>query len=142
MAREYFPKYCEVPRDVYDEVKAVLRGYDRLRREQMDIIYGSPSSDGTPHGSTPGDPTAQKAIKLSYIDGRLEAIDQTAFMLKAWLGDKVPESFDPIKAFWSYDYYNYMHIRRDADDNGPVRKTWTRYRYRFAGEAARRLKLF
>lgn len=27
LAREYFPKYCELSRDVFDQVKAIMKGY-------------------------------------------------------------------------------------------------------------------
>lgn len=143
MAREYFPKYCEIQRDVYDQIKGILRGYDRLKRVRKDIIYGTGTGDsGMPKGSMPGNPTEQKAIRLAYIDERLEAIDQSAVLMRGERGYKVYEDFDPIKAFWSYDYFNCQHKRTKEKPNGPCRRTWNNYRYRFAAVIAEKLKIF
>lgn len=141
--REYYPKYSEVPKDVYEQVKALLRGYDRLKKERLDLVYGSKQpSDGMPRGSGISSPTEQKGIKLAYIDSRLEAIDQAAVLMRGRYDGKVYEDFDPVRAFWSYDYFNYQHIREDENDEGPVRKTWTRFRFSFAGIIAKRLNIF
>ena len=141
--REYFPKYSEVPKDVYEQVKGILRGYDRLKRERIDILYGSHSpSNGMPSGSGVADDTAVKASKLAYINQRLEAIDQTSVAMRGLLGDKVYEDFDPLKAFWNYNYFNCQHKRTGSKPNGPVHRTWLRYRFRFAGGIAKKLKLF
>jgi hypothetical protein len=141
--REYYPKYSEVPKDVYEQVKALLRGYDRLKKERLDLIYGSKQqSDGMPRGSGVSLPTEQKAIKLAYIESRLEAVDQSAVFMRGKYSEKVNEDFDPVRAFWSFDYFNYQHIRKNEDDEGPVRKTWTRYRFAFAGIIAKRLNIF
>lgn len=85
--RDYYPKYSEVPKDVYEQVKAAV-------------------------------------LMRGKYDG------------------KVYEDFDPVKAFWSYDYFNYPHIRADKNDEGPVRKTWTRFRFSFAGIITKRLNIF
>lgn len=141
--REYFPKYSEVPKDVYEQVKAILRGYDRLKRDRLDLIYGSGrKGDGMPRGSDPGNPTEQRAIKLAYINGRLEAVDQASVLLRGWLGNKVEYDFDPIKAFWNYNYYNYKHVRAKGKDDGPSSRSWIRYKHRFAAAVALNLKLF
>lgn len=143
MAREYFPKYSEVPKDIYDQVKGVLRGYDRLRKKRLDLLHGSCYQiTGMPHGGETGDRTAQKAIELAYIDGRLEAIDQTCVAIRGWFGDTVCEDFDPIKAYWNYNYFNYQHKRKGEKDDGPSRRTWNRYKHRFASGVAEKLNLF
>lgn len=140
--RDYFPKYSELPKDVFDQVKSILRGYDRLKRERLDVLYGSGAGGGMPKGNTPGIPTEQKAFKLSYIDERLEAIGQAGVLMRAWLGDKVCEDFDPLKAYWSYDYYNYQHKREEKDSEGPSRRSWTRYKHRYSAIVAQKLKIF
>lgn len=141
--REYFPKYSEVPKDVYEQVKGILRGYDRLKRERMDALYGSRTpAGGMPSGSGISDETAAKATKLAHINERLEAIDQTSVAMRGWLGDKVYEGFDPLKAFWNYDYYNCQHKRTDESPDGPAYRTWRRYRYRYAGGVAQKLNIF
>lgn len=143
MAREYFPKYSEVPRDIYDQVKGILRGYDRLREERLDLLYETRYQiTGMPHGGEPGDMTAEKAIRLASIDKRLEAIDQTSIAMRGWLGDKVPEDFDPLKAYWNYNYFNYQHKRNGAESFGPSRRTWNRYKHRYTAGVAKKLNLF
>lgn len=140
--REYYPKYSELPKDIYNQVKAILQGYDRLKKERLNILYGTPKrEEGRPEGSV-GDPTSMKAVKLAAIDAKLEAIDRAAVVMRAKYSAKTLEGFDPIKAFWSYDYFNYQHVRKGENDDGPVYRTWRRYRYRFAGEIAKNLKLF
>ena len=140
--REYFPKYSELPKDLYEQVKSILRGYDRLKRARLDVLYGSGAGGGMPKSNTPGNPTEQKAVKLAYIDGRLESIDQAAVLMRAWLSDKVCDDFDPLKAYWNYDYYNYKHKREDADADGPSRRSWNRYKHRFSAAVAKNIKLF
>lgn len=143
MAREYFPKYSEVSHDVFDQIKAIMRGYDRLKRDRMDIIYGSNYQlHGMPTSGETGDPTSQKAVKLAYINARLEAIDQTAVLMRGLFGSTVYEDFDPIKAYWNYDYFNYQHIRSGVDDKGPAPRTWTRYKHKFAAGVAEKLNIF
>ena len=143
MAREYFPKYCELPKDVYEQVKAILRGYDRLKRERLDILYVTVrKEEGMPHGASAGDPTAKRAEKLAYIDQKLEAIDQSAVLMRGERGYRVYEGFDPVKAFLSYDYFNCQHKRTEQKPNGPCRRTWNNYKYRFAAVIAEKMKIF
>lgn len=143
MAREYFPKYSEVSRDVYDQVKGILRGYDRLKRKRLDLLHAACYQiTGMPQSGEAGDGTAKKAVALAYIDERLEAIDQTCSAIRAWFGDTVHEDFDPIKAYWNYNYYNYQHKRKGERDNGPSRRTWNRYKHRLTAGVAENLKLF
>ncbi len=140
--REYHRKSCRVSPGVYKQVKGILQDYDRLKRDRLDILYGSRQTDDMPRGSDVGMPTEQRAIRLSYIDNRLVAIDQSAVLMRVWLGEKVTESFDPVKAYWSYDYYNCQHKRTRAGDNGPSRRTWHRCKDRFTECIAEKLKLF
>ena len=140
--REYFPKYSELPRDLFEQVKGILKGYDRLKRERLNVLHGSASGNGMPKGNTPGNPTEQRAIKLAAIDERLHAIGQADVLIRVWLGDKVYEDFDPQKAYWNYDYYNYMHKRTAEDTEGPSRRSWNRYKHRYSAVVAQNLKLF
>lgn len=140
--REYHRKSCAISKDVKDQVKAILKGYERLKRERIDILYGSHCGDGQPKGNGVGKPTEQKAVKLAYIDTRLEAIDQTAILFRGAYSDRVYEEFDPIKAYWDYNYFNYQHIRKAKNDTGPVYRTWLRYKDRFAECVANKLNIF
>lgn len=143
MAREYFPKYSEITRDVYDQVKGVLRGYDRLKKKRLDLLYASCYQiTGMPHSGGTGDKTGRKAVELAYIDERLDAIGQAAELMRGERGHRVELDFDPVKAFWSYDYFNCQHKRTAGKPNGPCRRTWNNYKYRFAAVLAEKLKIF
>lgn len=135
------PYYVE--HNVYMQVYYKLRDYDRLKKEKLDILYGSPEPpDGMPRGSDVGNPTEQKVLKMAYIDEQLEAIDQCAIQMRGAYSGKVYDEFDPVKAYWSYDYYNYMHIRKSERDEGPSRRKWGYYKSLFTGMIAKRLKIF
>lgn len=140
--RDYHRKSCEISRDVYYQVKGILMGYDRLRKERLDILYGAQFEiSGMPGGSGMGNPTEQKAAKLAALDERLEAIDQAAVLMRGERGDRVYDEFDPIKAYWSYDYFNCQHKRTKESPNGPCRRTWNNYKDRFSTAIAQRLKI-
>lgn len=139
----YHRKSCEISRDVYYQVKGILMGYDRMKRERLDLIYGAQYAiSGMPHGSGQGDPTEQRAIKLAYINERLEAVDQAAVLMRAERGNKVGEDFDPIKAYWNYNYFNFQHKRTDKSRNGPCARTWNNFKDRFSAIIAENLKIF
>lgn len=143
MARDYFSKKCEIPKDVYEQVKSILKGYDRLKKDRLDILYGTTKKEeGMPHGSSAGDPTARKAERLACIDQRLEAIDQSAVLMRGERGYKVYAEFDPIKAFQNYNYFNCQHKRTEKKPNGPCVRTWHNYKYRFAAIIADKLNIF
>lgn len=140
--RDYHRKSCEISRDIYYQVKGILMGYDRLRKERLDILYGAQFEiSGMPGGGGTGNPTEQKAAKLAALDERLEAIDQAAVLMRGERGDRVYEGFDSIKAYWSYDYFNCQHKRTKESPNGPCRRTWNNYKDRFSAAIAQRLKI-
>ena len=135
--REYFPKSSEISKDVYKQVKAILEGYDRLKQERLNIMYGSGKDmAGLPRRNVPSDPTRDKAIRLSYINERLDGIGQACISMRAWLGDKVSGEFSPVKAFWGYGYFSSQH------KGGPCRRTWNNFKYRFAALIAYNLNIF
>lgn len=139
---EYYPKCSEIPKDVYEQVKAILRGYDRLIEDKYILSYGTQQKPEGGRSSEPGDPTAQRAMKLAYINDRLHAIDQAQMWMRGKLDGRVGYDFDPLKAFWNYAYYNESHKRASEQDNGPAPRTWKRYRIRFAAIVAQNLNIF
>ena len=141
--RDYHRKSCEITRDVYYQVKGILMGYDRLKKERLDILYGAQYViSGMPGGSSTGNPTEQRAVKLAALSEKLEAIDQASVLMRAERGDRVGENFDPIRAYWNYDYFNFQHKRTKESPNGPCRRTWNNYKDRFSAAIARNLKIF
>lgn len=128
--REYVGKKSGVERSVFFRVKYFLKDYDRLKRERISILYGSPPPpDGMPRGSASGNPTEDKAVRLMAINADLEAIEQSAVEVRGEYSGKVKDDWDPIKAYWDYNYFNCVHIRTRQNPEGPSRSTWTRYKY-------------
>lgn len=143
MARDYYRKSCQISRGVYYQIKGLMMDYDRLKKEMLDILYGAQYSiSGMPHGSSTGNPTEQRAMKLAYIETTLEAIDQAAMLMKGERGEKVYDDFDPIRGYWSYDYFNCQHIRTEESPNGPCRRTWNNFKDRFSEAIAEKLNIF
>lgn len=141
--RNYVSKKCGISKNVYMQVRYKLADYDRLKMERINLLYGTKTPpSGMPKGNRIGNPTEEKAVKLAYIDGELEGIDQAAMEFRGRFSGKVYEDFDVVKAYFSYDYFNYMHIRRHAEDMGPCERTWRRFKWSFSEKVAEKLKLF
>lgn len=64
-----------LPDDLYKRMKYLIRDCRRMKKERSDILFSSPSSDGTPHSGI-GNPTEHKALKLVVIDRECEAYDR------------------------------------------------------------------
>jgi hypothetical protein len=139
--REYIRKSSGIPASVYTRVKALLKDYDRMQRMRANLLYGTPPPVNG-HGSSAGNPTEQKAIKLAAISSELDAIDQICILLRGEYSGKTLEDFDPIKAYWQYDYFNYQHIRTERNPNGPSTRTWHRYKDKFTLLIAQKLNFF
>lgn len=138
--REYIRKSSGVPKTVHMRVKALLKDYQRMCSMKNDLLYGSMAPlDGMPRGVTSGNPTAQKAIKLAALSREITAIDQTCMLMRGEYSGKTYEDFDPLKAYWSYDYYNYQHIRTTQQTHGPSTRTWHRYKDKFTMIIAKKL---
>lgn len=140
--RDYYPKQSEIPRDIYEQVRGIIRGYDRLINDRYILQHGTAQKAEGGRPSSPGAPTEDKAIRLAYLNDRIHAIDQAQMWMRGKLDGAVDYGFDPIRAFWDYNYYNAQHRRVKQNDNGPAPRTWKRYRIRFAAIVARNLKLF
>ena len=139
--REYIGKKLGVERSVYYRVKALLRDYNRLCRERLNILYGSPApSDGMPRGGCERSPTEDKAVRLAVINADLEAIEQSAAEMRGKYSGRVLDEWDPVKAYWDYGYFNYIHIQADPSSAGPSRSTWTRYKYDLTRKIAEKKK--
>lgn len=138
---EYVRKKSGIDKTLYRKVKYILADYDRMKRDKMDILYGSSApSDGMPKGTGIGRPTERKAERLAVLESDLYAIDQACVAVRGAYSGKVYDDFDPIKAYWNYDYFNYMHIRTEKSPEGPVRRTWHRYKDSFTKIVAEKMK--
>ena len=132
-----------IPHNIYMQVQYKLKDYDRLMKEKLDILYAPPKPpDGMPKGNGTSSTVEDKAVKRDAIDRELAAIDQGAVMMIASYANAVYDDFNPIKAYWSYNYYNYMHIRKHENDHGPSRRKWNYFKSILTGIVAKNLKLF
>lgn len=131
-----------LPHNVYMQLQYLLKDYDRLKKERADLLHASPPPpDGMPRAGGAGDPTGKTAVRLACISGQLAAIEDSAAEMKQHLREQVYEEFDPVKAYWSYDYYNYIHCRRDMEDQGPSRRKWNYYKSALSALLAEKLHL-
>ncbi|MEG2429217.1 MAG: hypothetical protein RSA99_02425 [Oscillospiraceae bacterium] len=141
--RTYKRKNTDIPTDVYTAMKSILSGYDRLKAQKIAVEQrGNPPPNGMPRGNDISNPTQDKALILSSINEKLYAIDQTYIEMQGAYSAKTYDEFNPIKAFWSYDYFNYMHKRKNCDDIGPTYRTWGNFKYRFAKSMAKKLRFY
>lgn len=131
----YNPKYINLPNDIYREVVNVAKSYYALLRRRKEIedelINASPVSDGQPHGTTPGDPTARKAeriiLRQAENDRKIKAVEQ------AWATFTEPYQREFIKL-------NLFENIRMEDINLPISlRSMKRLRKKFLINVARNL---
>lgn len=131
--RNYIRKSSGLEASLHYRVWAILRDYERMRCVRANILYGSAAqADGTPRNPAIGNPTEKKALQLAAVSREVDAVDQTCMQLRGEYSGKVYYDFDPIKAYWEYAYFNYVHLRTGNKPNGPTTRTWGRYRDKFA----------
>jgi len=137
----YESKYS-LPQDITMQVHYILKGYDRLKNEYLEIMYSSPPPSDGIRTNKISTPTENKAIKLSYITDKLNIIDQTISETRRIYSDKMELEFDVMRAYWSYDYYNYIHKRKGLNDEGPCLRKWKYFKSYFRYRLAQRLNLY
>ncbi len=76
MARDYQPRNCPLPHNVYMQVLYLIRDFDRMKAEYDTAVDESPSPpDGMPRGSGTSDPTGNKAVRLEELGRKIRAIE-------------------------------------------------------------------
>lgn len=140
----YQPKSkYRLPHGLYMQVLWKIRDYERLKRERLNVLYGSGgTADGMPRGSDVGQPTEQKALKLAYIDSQMAAVDEACTWIRGEYSGRVVEDFNPLDAFEDYGYFNYSYVRKGDDDLGPCIRTWKYFRARLCYKVAENLNMF
>lgn len=76
--RDYIPQKQDkywLPANVYRQAKYAVRDYDRLKAEYNDLLLPSVTGEGG-HGSSPGNPTENSAMRRAQLSDRLTAIDR------------------------------------------------------------------
>lgn len=112
-----------LPTAVWNKTIWQIRDYYRLKEARDDIIYQRGADDGMPHGSGTGDPTFQKAEKLSRVTDVVKAIEDA---LK-----QIPQEYR--KGVWDN-----VQFRSPYPDDA-ARRTYGRMKARFVFLVARRL---
>lgn len=77
--REYQPKYKNpyyLRRGLYQKTLALVRDYDGMRQDRINIIHGTSAPDGMPKGNGTSDPTADKTMRILALDNDIEAIEK------------------------------------------------------------------
>ena len=131
----YLPKYISLPNDVYRMAVNVSKSYYAMlrRREEIEdeIIHASPSPNGQPGGSGPGDPTGRKAEKIilrqQENERKIKAVEQ------AWAAFSEPYQREFIRLNL------FENIRMD-DINLPISlRSMKRLRHKFLINVAENL---
>lgn len=124
---DYYPKSERLPRDVYNRVLWLVRGYDRIKEEADSLLtQDGAKTDGEPRTGGPGDPTVQAAIRRERLMDDVRAIDNALHLIPEEYREIVFKSIKdmrPMRTFPGYDY--------------AAERTWKRWRRRFLREVAR-----
>lgn len=115
-----------LPRTLYRRVLAVVRDYDRQRREINDILYGSAEHDGiSVAGGMPGKPTENAAVRLAQYESDTEAVEQAM--------TQIPEEYRK-GVFRNVMYGEKFPLTAHYN-------TWWRWKQRFVWLVAKKLNL-
>lgn len=125
MARDYQPKKKNpyfLETTLYKATLAIIRDYERIKREYDDAIYSSPQP-GQPSGSGIGDPVNRAAVKRLKMEERLKAVERAL--------TEIPEEYRRgIMDSIVYD----TRYPRDAD-----RSTYSKWKRRFVYKVAKKM---
>ena len=124
---DYYPKSTSLPRDVYNRVLWLVRGYDRIQEElELLALPEGLQNDGEPRGTGTSDPTVVAAIRREKLWDDIHAIDTALETVPAEYREVVFLSIKDMRPMRSYPGYDYA-----------AERTWKRWRGRFMAEVAR-----
>ncbi len=131
----------KMPHDLFKQVIYIIKDYDRIKTQRLEILHSSPVSDGQPYQRNNSSPTENKGIKLAMLEERCEAVEQTInYMNGKYAITCTREPFDPLEAFIKREMFDYFRSK-PGKDTAPSSKTWQRYRNEFAYHVANKLQL-
>ena len=116
---DYYPKKTPLPRDIYNRVLWLVRGYDRMAEEVEAMVTKSKTDEPTGGGGT-SDPTATAAARRERTRADIKAIDDALKTVPEEYREVVFKSIKdrrPMRSFPAYDY--------------AAQKTWSTWRLRF-----------
>lgn len=113
----------------------MVEGYPRMKMEmaslRSNIIHATPAPNGQPKGGGPGDPTANKAMRLARLTDEIEGIESAVRDVNRIYTRKMKRpdmsSFDAISAFSDYGYFCFA-MYRPEDEREPARRTWSYFK--------------
>lgn len=65
----------KLPHNLYMRMLYLVRDYERIKSERVDILHSSPVHDGQPHSGI-GNPTEIKGIKLAVLNDECRAVEK------------------------------------------------------------------
>lgn len=141
---------CQLPRDMFKRMSAMIEGYPRMKTEmaglRLEILHATPRREEVHTGthSTPGDPTANRAIRMARLCEELDCIERTIAEVNVLYTRKVKRddlsAFAAAAAFIDYGYFCFALY--DPDKNAqPARRTWSYFKTLLAFKLAQHLGL-
>lgn len=71
----YNQKQFYLEKEVYYQALWMLRQYPALKAEYADLVQSSPSLDGQPRSTDPGDPTGEAAARAAVVSAKIRIIE-------------------------------------------------------------------
>lgn len=111
----------KLPHNVYMRILYIIKDYDRMKCEQNDIILSSPGTYSGSKGQH-GDPTANKALKITLMSRETDAIEMALVLIPkeyrqaVWqnvaYGDKYPAHADyTTYSRWRQRFIYYVAVK-------------------------------
>lgn len=113
-----------LPKTLYRRVLAVVRDYERQRKEINDILYGTNEHDGISSG-IPSKPTESAAIRLLQYQTDVDAVEQAL--------ETVPKEYQR-GVFDNICFGDKFPLNADIS-------TWARWKAKFIYEVAKNINL-
>jgi hypothetical protein len=82
--RNYQPKKnnpYKLPHNLYMRMLYLVRDYERIKNERINILHSSPCSDGLPKQRSITSPTEIKALKMAVLDTQCKAVEQALIQI-------------------------------------------------------------
>lgn len=125
--RDYQPEVnnqWHLPKYLYRQTLAMIRDYDRLKDEYIDVIEETHAPEGEGRTNLPGDPTGALACRLSSMSDRITAVEKAE--------KEIPAEY--MKGVWE----NIAYAVPYPDDAGA--RTYGRWKARFVWLVAYHMK--
>ena len=122
---DYWTKSSRLPRDIYNRVLWLVRGYDRTK-DELDSLITMDGSHGEGRGQGPSDPTVQAAIRRERLLDDFRAVEDARLMIPEEYRDVVFKNVKDTRPFKTFPEFDYAH-----------EQTWKNQRRKFLREVAR-----